>query len=650
MRPSLTLLICFASCLAWSSTSGAADAISLSDRKLISEINQNVSLAGKHYAAKEFETAGRSIRAAMDKIKTLNQRSPELASRIKPAIERIQKAHVLLEFEGVRLPAFRPPAEPAAKSTAKLPSKSRKNSDRKQTAISTASTDPWSFTTVVAPILVKRCGQCHVDGSRGDFKMDSYAALMAGAPAGVVVFPGDVVGSRLIETIETGDMPRGGGKVPAQELQVLKKWIEMGAKFDGDDPAAALTSLNANRPARVATPDNDSAMAPSNVSGKQTVSFAKDVAGLLVDNCKGCHIDSMRVRGGLNMDSFASLLQGGDSGSLIQPGNAEQSLLIKRLRGIDGDRMPGGGRPPLPEGQIELISTWINEGALLDGESPQQSLAAISRLAWAAAATPDQLTQQRADLAEKHLGLVSSGKTTHQSVQTDHFFVVGTASSKTLDLVGQQAEQQIKSVRSVVSGAGTDAENLYRGKATIYVAPRRYDYSEFSKMVERRSVPSDWQSHWMSSGVDAYVSMVATERDDEKEIASRLTAPLTALAIAKRGRDVPRWFAEGIGIVNATRNVKQNREERLKLDAELSMAISAMKDAKSFLEGKMSPKDTDRVGAAIASTLLSRKQRRGYDQLLRELEKGIGFEQAFSNVFRATPESFIDAWLAYVRR
>ena len=48
--------------------------------------------------------------------------------------------------------------------------------------------------------------------------MATFAALMKGPPEGVVViFAGDTVGSRLIETIETGDMPRGGGKVSPQE-------------------------------------------------------------------------------------------------------------------------------------------------------------------------------------------------------------------------------------------------------------------------------------------------------------------------------------------------------------------------------------------------------------------------------------------------
>ena len=84
-------------------------------------------------------------------------------------------------------------------------------------------------------------------------------------------------------------------------------------------------------------------------TGKETVSFAGDVAPLLVESCKGCHINAMRASGGLNMDTFAQLLRGGDSGDIVIPGNGEESLLVKKLRGSMGLKMPAGGRPAFSE-------------------------------------------------------------------------------------------------------------------------------------------------------------------------------------------------------------------------------------------------------------------------------------------------------------
>ncbi|KAA1259877.1 Planctomycete cytochrome C [Rubripirellula obstinata] len=647
MRVLLVLLVCFS----WATIARSADAISLSDRKLISEINQAVGQAGKHFAAGEHEQAGQSIQSAMAMVGELGSNSPELVGKIQPAISRIQKAHMMLEFEGVMLPPFQPPRLALEeKKTRKTKTVSAKR-QAKTPVIPKA--DPFSFANAVAPILDKRCGRCHIDGARGGFSMTSFAALMKGPPEGVVIFPGDNVGSRLIETIETGDMPRGGGKVTPAELQILKTWISKGALFDGNDPSVPIRSIKASVGSAPTTADpmNNAnvPMKAMKATGKETVSFAKDVAGLLIDNCKGCHIDAMQTRGGLNMDSFATLLRGGDSGSMINPGNAEASLLIKKLRGTEGDRMPGGGRPPLSESDIQLVATWINEGATLDGDSDRQPLRVMNQLAWAASASASELSRKRSKTAEINLKLVASTGVEPQSVITDHFLVTGTASKKTLELVGSLAEKQIKTVESVVPESDGPAEDFYRGKATIYVLPKRYDYSEFSKMVERRGIPSEWQSHWRFDGIDGYVAMVATERDDAKEIESRLVTPLTALAIATRGSEVPRWFAEGVGVVTSMRKAKLDREERMRIESETATAVSAMKDAKSFLDGKMSPEQADRIGAAIATTLLSRNQRRNYDQLLQELEKGGSFETAFAKVFRATPKEFIDTWLKYVR-
>jgi len=51
------------------------------------------------------------------------------------------------------------------------------------------------------------------------------------------------------------------------------------------------------------------------------------------------------------------------SGDVVIPGNGEESLLIRRLRGTSGTQMPIN-QDPLDETTITLIETWIDEGAL----------------------------------------------------------------------------------------------------------------------------------------------------------------------------------------------------------------------------------------------------------------------------------------------
>jgi hypothetical protein len=367
----------------------------------------------------------------------------------------------------------------------------------------------------------------------------------------------------------------------------------------------------------------------------------------LVNHCSGCHIDAMQTRGGLRMDTFAQLLRGGDSGPIIVPGKGEESLLVKKLRGAVGERMPAGDRPALSPESIALISTWIDEGATLDGSSENQPLRVMSQLAWAAAALPEELTARRAELAAQNLKLVVT-RGDVQTRTTEHFLVTGPVAQATLELVADQAEEQMKLAKTVVRGEPGEA--YFHGRATIFVMPRRYDYSELAKMVEQRTIPADWSSHWRFDGVDAYIAMVAGDSENEDQIADRLGSPIVALAVATRGQGVPRWLAEGVGTsVASRRSATRDRAAKMRLEAELSVALAAMDNAKKFLDGKMTAEQTDRIGAAIATTMLDRSYRRGFDALLRNLADGVPFDRSFEQSLGVPVEAFVSSWLGYAR-
>ena len=55
------------------------------------------------------------------------------------------------------------------------------------------------------------------------------------------------------------------------------------------------------------------------------------------------------------------------------PASRTQSLIIKKLRGESGQRMPLG-RPALSAEKIALVSTWIKEGATYDNNNPALSI------------------------------------------------------------------------------------------------------------------------------------------------------------------------------------------------------------------------------------------------------------------------------------
>lgn len=624
------------------SLTAAAQGISLTQRKAIAATNDAVAAAGKHFAAGDYESAGKSIREAIEQVDAAGvSTSPEIHKALLPAMQRISKAHTMLQFEGVSLPPFRLPPAPETKSMTPSKPESPKVTPPEKPAVAPEMANGISFTKAVAPILANRCGSCHISGSKGGFSLATFAALMTGPPEGVVVFAGDTVGSRLIETIETGDMPRGGGKVTPAELSTLKQWIMTGAKFDGADPNASITTASVTPAPTMDRP------AVKRSTGTETVSFAKDIAPILVNNCSGCHINAMQTRGGLRMDTFAGLFRGGDSGSVVSPGSGDASLIVKKIRGMEGDRMPSGGRPALAEKDIQLIATWIDEGATLDGASDNQPLTVMSQLAWAKSASNEEVSARRAELAVDNIKLTNASNAPINEKMTDHFRLIGTASPATLDVVAKLAEEQMKLVATVVKAPRGEA--FYGGRATLFVLSRRYDYSEFAKMVESRSLPSEWSGHWQFDGIDAYVAMVATDRDDEDMIAARLISPLTALAVATRGGDVPRWLAEGVGAATAVRKRGPDRQQRLEMQSEISQAVSAMENAKKFLDGKMTPQQSDRIGAAIATSLMDRTNRRNFDRCLQMLDDGKSFNAAFTESFGVPPTAFIDAWLKWIR-
>ena len=90
--------------------------------------------------------------------------------------------------------------------------------------------------------------------------------------------------------------------------------------------------------------------------------FSSDVLPILTNNgCTGCHGGS----GNLFLGTVAQLLVGGDHGSAIVSGKADSSNLVRKL--LDpppfGVRMPMGGAK-LPDASINVIRTWINQGAV----------------------------------------------------------------------------------------------------------------------------------------------------------------------------------------------------------------------------------------------------------------------------------------------
>jgi hypothetical protein len=65
------------------------------------------------------------------------------------------------------------------------------------------------------------------------------------------------------------------------------------------------------------------------------------------------------------MDTYELLLEGGEEGRGIQPGQAAQSNIIVRmsLPQGDDDHMPPEGKPAIEEAELLVIKWWLDSGA-----------------------------------------------------------------------------------------------------------------------------------------------------------------------------------------------------------------------------------------------------------------------------------------------
>jgi hypothetical protein len=95
-------------------------------------------------------------------------------------------------------------------------------------------------------------------------------------------------------------------------------------------------------------------------SASSSVSFSQ-VDEIFDESCEHCH-NADDEKGGLLMDSYASLVAGGEHGNALVPGDSAASRLMQMIEGKLKPRMPYK-EDPLPRVQVELIRRWIDEGA-----------------------------------------------------------------------------------------------------------------------------------------------------------------------------------------------------------------------------------------------------------------------------------------------
>ncbi|MBX7133094.1 MAG: PSD1 and planctomycete cytochrome C domain-containing protein [Fimbriimonadaceae bacterium] len=178
-----------------------------------------------------------------------------------------------------------------------------------------------SYKADIVPILKGHCLSCHSgSGAKAGLDLSSPESILK------VISKGDSKASVLMQRVrgEGGlpAMPKGFVPLSKEQIGTLAAWIDGGASFG-------------------AGPD-----------------FASEVLPLLRGRCGSCH-GAEKPQGDLDVTSGAALLKSGT----VLAGNPDESILLRRIVGLDGlPRMPKGFAP-LDEKETQLIREWIAAGA-----------------------------------------------------------------------------------------------------------------------------------------------------------------------------------------------------------------------------------------------------------------------------------------------
>ena len=113
------------------------------------------------------------------------------------------------------------------------------------------------FEKQVRPLLVQHCQECHgAKKQEAGLRLDNHLGFRKGADTGAIVVQGNVDGSRLMQVLRHSpddvQMPPKG-KLPAEQIAILRKWVELGSPWPdaaagANDSAATAKSHWAFQP------------------------------------------------------------------------------------------------------------------------------------------------------------------------------------------------------------------------------------------------------------------------------------------------------------------------------------------------------------------------------------------------------------------
>ena len=129
--------------------------------------------------------------------------------------------------------------------------------------------------------------------------------------------------------------------------------------------ALVVVALSCGWPSGYAPADD---AVESSVDSTAALTFERDIRPILKAHCFDCHGAGAELEGGLDLRLRRSMVEGGESGTAIAPGDAEASYLLERVRA--GEMPPGDGQ--VSEEEVATLAAWIAAGAPTAREEPEE--------------------------------------------------------------------------------------------------------------------------------------------------------------------------------------------------------------------------------------------------------------------------------------
>lgn len=127
---------------------------------------------------------------------------------------------------------------------------------------------------------------------------------------------------------------------------------------------------------------NSAVSASSSPAPESPEFYSTRVSTILKNNCMDCHDDT--AKGGLRLDSYTGIKQGGDDGPVLVPGDPEASMLIQAIRRNGDLKMPP--KRALKDDEIADLVAWVKAGAV--GSDAASGATPASAASTTAAAAP----------------------------------------------------------------------------------------------------------------------------------------------------------------------------------------------------------------------------------------------------------------------